>query len=314
MRLRITRRGIQIALGLIWLLDGALQFQPYMYSRAFISETIEPMLSMQPAWLAHSINWAGHLAASNLTVWNTLFALVQCSIGIGLLYRPTVKPALALSFVWTLVVWWFGEGFGMLFMDMGSPFNGAPGAVLLYAVIGLMVWPTDSRDDRSAAASGPLGERGGLAAWSAVWGCSALLWLEILMRPVYSISGSLTEASTDSMPWLASLQHSLSTTLQGDGKSIAVVLLIVSLALAAGAWTRRRRETLILGTLVALVYWLLGQSLGGLTSGNATDPNAGPLLVLLAFSVWPAARVGEAASSPSSRPRRPPGEAGILTS
>jgi hypothetical protein len=300
----ITRRGIQIALGLIWLLDGALQFQSYMYSREFIPETIEPMLSMQPAWLAHSIHWAGHLAGSDLTVWNTLFALVQCAIGLGLLYRPTVRPALALSFGWALVVWWFGEGFGMLFMNMGSPFNGAPGAVLFYAVVGLLVWPTGSDDTRSAAASGPLGERGGLAVWSAVWGCSVLLWLEVLMRPVYSISGSLIEASGDSMPWLSSLQRSLSTALEGDGEAIAAILLAVSFALAAGVWTRWRRETLVLGILVSLVYWMLGQSLGGLTTGSATDPNIAPLFVLLAFAVWPTAPASEGARSPSSRPAR----------
>jgi type IV secretory pathway VirB2 component (pilin) len=312
--LRVTRRGIQVALGLIWLLDGVLQFQSYMYSREFIPETIEPMLSMQPAWLAHSIHWAGHLAGSNLTVWNTLFALVQCVIGLGLLYRPTVKPALALSFGWALVVWWFGEGFGMLFMNMGSPFNGAPGAVLLYAVVGLLVWPSGRRDTRSAASSGLLGERGGLAVWSAVWGCSVLLWLEVLTRPVYSISGSLIEASGDSMPWLSSLQRSLSTTLQGDGKSIAVILLAVSFALAVGVWTRWRRETLIFGALLSLVYWLLGQSLGGLTTGGATDPNIGPLFVLLAFAVWPNAPVSEVAPSPRSRPPRAAAQTGVPAS
>ena len=298
---RITRRGIQIALGLIWLLDGVLQFQSYMYSREFIPGTIEPMLSMQPAWLARSIHWAGHLAGSNLTVWNTLFALVQCAIGLGLLCRPTVKPALALSFGWALVVWWFGEGFGMLFMNMGSPFNGAPGAVLLYAVVGVLVWPTGRQDGRSAAASGLLGERCGLAVWSAVWGCSALLWIDVLSRRVFSISGSLLEASGDSMPWLSSLQRSLSTTLEGDGKAIAAILLVASLALAVGIWTRWRRETLILGALLALVYWLLGQSLGGLTTGSATDPNIGPLFVLLAFAVWPTSPAIEAA--PPLRPR-----------
>lgn len=285
-----------------------------MYSREFIPETIEPMLSMQPAWLAHSIHWAGHLAGSNLAVWNTLFALIQCAIGLGLLYRPTVKPALALSFGWTLMVWWFGEGFGMLFMNTGSPFNGAPGAILLYAVVGLLVWPTSSRDSHSAAASGPLGERGGLAAWSAVWGCSALLWLEVLMRPVYSISGSLIEASGDSMPWLSSLQRSLSTTLQGDGKSIAAILLGISLALAIGIWTRWRREVLATGILVSLVYWLLGQSLGGLTTGSATDPNIGPLFVLLALAVWPTAQASERASSPGSRPPQSAAEVGIPAS
>lgn len=301
--LRITGRGIQIALGLLWLLDGILQFQPYMYSRRFIAETIEPMLSMQPALVAHSIHWAGQLAASDLTVWNTLFALVQCAIGLGLLYRPTVKPALALSFGWTLVVWWFGEGFGMLLMNMGSPFDGAPGAVLLYGVVGLLAWPARSGDARSAAASGPLGDRGGLAAWSAVWGCSALLWLEVLTRPVYSISGGLLEASADSMPWLANLQRSLSTILQGDGKPFAAIALVVSLAVAAGIWTRWRRGALALGVLLALLCWTLGQSLGGLTTGDATDPNSGPLLVLLAFAVWPTAAAGEVASSSDARQR-----------
>jgi type IV secretory pathway VirB2 component (pilin) len=310
-QLSVTRRGVQIALGLIWLLDGVLQFQSYMYSREFIPETIEPMLSMQPAWLADSIHWAGHLAGSNLIVSNTLFALVQCAIGLGLLWRPTVRPALALSFVWALVVWWIGEGFGMLFMNMGSPFNGAPGAVLLYAVVGLLVWPTDSRDDHSAAASGPLGERGGLAVWSVVWAASALLWLEVLTRPVYSISGDLLEAAGDSMPWLASLQRSLSTTLRGDGKTIAVILLVVSLALAVGVWTRWRRETLILGVVVSLVYWMLGQSLGGLTTGSATDPNIGPLFVLLALAVWPTAPATKAVRSPRSRRCAVASEAGV---
>ncbi len=308
---KITRRAIQIALGLLWLLDGILQFQSYMYSREFISQTVEPMLSMQPTWVAHSIHWAGQIAASNLTVWNTSFALIQIAIGLGLLYRPTVKPALALSFGWTVVVWWFGEGFGMLLMNMGSPFSGAPGAVLLYAAIGLLVWPADRRDSRSPAASGLLGERGGLALWSAVWGLSVALWIEVLMRPVYSISGILLEASGDSMPWLSSLQRSLSTTLEGDGKTIAAILLAVSLLLAVGAWTRWRRETLILGVLFSLIYWMLGQSLGGLTTGSATDPNIGPLFVLLAFAVWPTLPSGKITPSSRSRQARVTAETGI---
>jgi hypothetical protein len=48
---------------------------------------------------------------------------------------------LALSFAWALIVWWFGEAFGMLFMTMASPLTGAPGAVLLYGIIDLLVWP-----------------------------------------------------------------------------------------------------------------------------------------------------------------------------
>ncbi len=36
----------------------------------------------------------------------------------------------------------------MIPMRMASPLTGAPGAVLLYGLIGLLVWPT-SRPDRS---------------------------------------------------------------------------------------------------------------------------------------------------------------------
>ena len=137
-----TRRMIQTALGLTWLLDGALQLQPFMYSRGFIQQ-LTASAAGQPGWLATSIRSAAHLAQLDPAIWNTLFALTQVLLGVGLLYRRTVKPALAASFAWALVVWSVGEAFGMLFTDMPSPLNGAPGAVLLYAILGLLGWPSD---------------------------------------------------------------------------------------------------------------------------------------------------------------------------
>lgn len=40
---------------------------------------------MQPALVGHPILSAAHFVGQHLTIWNTLFALVQCLIGIGLL-------------------------------------------------------------------------------------------------------------------------------------------------------------------------------------------------------------------------------------
>ena len=74
----------------------------------------------QPHWLASSIDWGANIAAGNLGFYNTAFALIQVVIGVGLLYRRTVKQALLLSFVWAFFVWWFGEAFGMLFMNMAQ--------------------------------------------------------------------------------------------------------------------------------------------------------------------------------------------------
>ena len=38
-----------------------------------------------------------------------------------------MKYALLFSFAWAIYVWWFGEAFGMLFMNMAMPLTGAPG-------------------------------------------------------------------------------------------------------------------------------------------------------------------------------------------
>ena len=86
---------------------------------------------------------------------------------------------------------------------------------------------------------------------------------------------------------------------------IAIVLAILSLAIAVGVWTRLRSEALLLGALLSIAYWALGQSLGGLTTGKATDPNAGPLFVLLALALLPRRRVGEGATGRSPTLRAP---------
>ncbi len=43
--MRVTRRGLQLALAALWLLDGALQFQPFMLTRGFAHDVIAPAVS-----------------------------------------------------------------------------------------------------------------------------------------------------------------------------------------------------------------------------------------------------------------------------
>ena len=51
---RVTRIG-QVVLGLIWLLDGLLQFQPYMFGKTFITGVILPNAAGQPGVIASPI-------------------------------------------------------------------------------------------------------------------------------------------------------------------------------------------------------------------------------------------------------------------
>ncbi|HYB28559.1 MAG TPA: hypothetical protein VEF89_18235 [Solirubrobacteraceae bacterium] len=168
-----SRRTIQTVLGLIWLLDGGLQFQSFMYGNGFI-QMLKGMTAGQPYWISSSVDWAANTLHHHQMPLNTLFALMQVAIGLGLLYRRTVKPAIVVSIGWAFIVWWFGEAFGMLFMNMANPLTGAPGAVAIYALIALLVWP----NDRPGGVLGVLGAR-------ITWGAGPLFVL--LASALYSL-------------------------------------------------------------------------------------------------------------------------------
>jgi hypothetical protein len=272
-------RRTQTLLGLLWLLDAGLQFQGFMYSHGF-PQLIVGFAVGQPGWLHDSLIWGAKFANGDLAVWNTLFALTQVLLGVGLLYRPLVKPALAASFAWVLVVWWFGEAFGMLFMDMAQPLTGAPGGVLMYALIGLVAWP-------NGHPGGLLGIRGAKTMWAALWLVMAWLWLLAPNSSANATSGALT-ATDSGIGWLNSLQSHLASTAKGNGLVIALVLAAVSATIGiAVAVDWRPRAFLALAIILNVVYWSVPQGLGGIFAGGATDPNAAPLFVLLAYVMYP---------------------------
>jgi hypothetical protein len=289
-RVRVTRRGIQIALGVIWLLDGLFQFKSFMYTHGIVSEVFAPTAKGQPSFIGGPMKTFDNFYGHDLTLWNTLAGEIQCAIGLGLiLSKKTVKPALLVSFVWSLIVWWFGEGFGGLTSNtLPSPLMGAPGAVILYAIVGLLVWPTGKEDGRSAADTGPLGDRGGLWAWSGLWALSAGLWLVNVNRATGATQEMIKGMAEASPHWLAKVQMSVANHAHGHGSTIAVVLAIVSLAVAVGVWTPLRIPALAVGIVISLAYWVFGQSLGGpFWVNEATDVNAAPLFVLLALTLIP---------------------------
>ena len=310
-----SRRAFQTALGLIWLLDAGLQFQPFMYSQGF-AQLIQGNASGQPHWLASSINWAANLTGPHLSVFNTLFALTQLVIGLGLLYRRTVKSALAVSIAWALIVWWVGEGFGHLFAGMAAtsnpqtfattanPLGGAPGAAVLYAVIALLLWPNDRP-------GGLLGVRGARVTWAVLWLAMAGLWLAPVNRSAGATQNVIMMAPTGmsypaGMAWLNRLQDSASDAAAGHGLAIALALAVLSVAIAVAVATNWRPTPFLgLAILLSLGYWVVGQGFGGMFYTNsATDPNAGPLFVLLALVLYSLTPIGgRLAAFGTARPR-----------
>lgn len=283
--------AIRMCLGGLWMLDGALQFQHFMYTRSFTQSLLNGA-SGQPAWLAESLRWAVHLAQPHLVVFNTLFALVQVAIGAGLMLRRTAKPAIAASIAWSVIVWWIGEGFGMLFTSTASPLTGAPGAVVLYAVIALAVWP-------NGRPGGLLGVRGVRAVWALLWLAMAWLWLLPANTGTDAVSTAIGAAPSGAH-WLSSVQSSAARVVSGDGLAVALLLAVLSASIGvAVASNWRPRTFLAIAVALNLAYWVIGQGLGGIFTGSATDPNAGPLFVLLAAVLCTLVPVSERATVPA---------------
>ena len=287
-------RIVQVVLGCIWIVDAALQFQPRMFGAGLVDNMMLPMAHGQPAPVSWSITTMAHFVRPDAGVWNFFFGFIQLLIGVGLLYRRTVKPAIIAMACWALAVWWFGEGFGQLMTGAASPLTGAPGAVLVYPVIGVLVWPRDSDAGEvdpgiasSAAASGPLGPVAPLLVWSGFWTLSAVLWLFPANRAPGSISGALGNAATGEPSWYAHFENSVANAVP-HGSALPWVLAMVSLLIAIGPLVSRRPVPfLTAGVVLEGVFWITGMAFGAVMTGMGTDPNIAPLIALLAFAMVP---------------------------
>ena len=88
------RRGLQIALGAVWLLDAALQYQPYMFTRGF-PDMLAMAAAGQPGVVAGPVTLAAQAVSANPAAWNAAFATIQLALAVGLLFRATARAALA---------------------------------------------------------------------------------------------------------------------------------------------------------------------------------------------------------------------------
>jgi hypothetical protein len=90
--------------------------------------------------------------------------------------------------------------------------------------------------------------------------------------------------------WLASIDRSAANSVGSSGGAVSAVLaitfLLVGLAVFIPAATR---PALALAVISAAAIWVLTENLGGIFTGTGTDPNTGPLLILLAAAYWPLA-------------------------
>jgi hypothetical protein len=286
-----ARRVLQLILAAIWLLDGLLQYQSSMYGTMF-GQMIGGTATGNPGVIAGPINWNAALVAHHLVLLNTVFATIQLLLGLGIAYRPTVRVALAASIPWSLGVWWFGEGLGGVLSGGANPVNGAPGAVILYALLAVLLWPADRAGAAAPfAAARAVGAPTARLLWLVLWGSLAYFALTPANRAPQALHDMIVGMTGGEPGWLTGLENHAAAVLDHRGLAASVVLAVALAVIAAGVFLPppQARRALILAFVVAAFIWVFGEAFGQILTGGGTDPNSAPLLALLALAYWPSA-------------------------
>jgi hypothetical protein len=246
---------------------------------------------------------------------NTGTAVAQLGLGVLILWKPTARIGLALSAAWALFVWYIGEGLSGLASGHAVMLMGSPGAAVIYALLALGVLPYSLKphhilDKRPAYWL--------LIAWVAIWVLGAIYQVLPGQNTVADISSMIATNAQSAPHWLASIDNEAANWVAGFGTAtstdqmpgmpgmkttsqqkvlgasthkvsgfwLLLLLAILQLVIAFGVIVPGavRWVAVWLGSMLSLCFWVVGQSLGAYYSGVATDPNTGPLLILLGIA------------------------------
>jgi hypothetical protein len=191
----------------------------------------------------------------------------------------TVRLTLAVSIAWAIGVWYLGEGLSGLASGHASLITGAPGSALLYAVLAAAAWPRREGSREGPASWLPV-------AWAAVWVGAAVFQALPGQNSGTAIASALTGGTAGAAPWLAGLDGSVGAWAAHHGLLAVILLVTTEVLIGVGALARRTMMPAVtLGLALTLAIWVLGQDVGALHTGQATDPNSGPALMLMAAAL-----------------------------
>jgi hypothetical protein len=290
----ISQKRLTQLLGLLWLIDGLLQFQPQMFTMNMVNGIMKPMLQGQPGAIETSLSWIVQVTTQNLTLVNLMIGIIQVIIGISLISGRGVKVALIASIVWSFIVWYGGEGLSMLLTGQASALTGAPGAVLLYALLALVVYPFSPTTNP---------DEGGILSRKQLRWALAIFWIFMALlqaQPYWWQEGQISQAISAMvgqggfnsvlvdplLQWLSNITSSIEIPLNA-------ALIVIFLALGVALFlvdNKHVRPVLVASIIMSLILWYGAEAFGMILTGMATDFNSGLLIVVIALACWPLAR------------------------
>jgi hypothetical protein len=266
-----------------------------------INSIMKPMLQGQPGFIEPSLQFIVTQTTNNLAAVNIIIAIVQILLGLGflLLSDRWVKEVVIASIVWAFIVWYGGEGMSMLLTGQASILTGAPGAVLLYPLLGLVVYPRKKSDTRSQGVARKASDDGLLSRrllryiLAGFWFFAAALQLQPNWWQQGQISGAIGamvgQGGLNSV-LVDPVLRQISTITANSEVPLNIALIVVFLALGIGlalVKEEQLRPFLIASIVVSVVIWYVSEAFGMILTGMATDFNSGLLVVLMALACWP---------------------------
>lgn len=284
--LRYQTRHIQVGLAILWLLDGLLQLQPKMFSHNFAPTVILPLAQGQPHWIMDIVKFNAMLFGSHPAILNGIIIFIQLGLAAAMLYRPLSRYAFALSVPYSLMVWVAGEGAGGILTGSGSLIFGAPGPVLLYALIAASLLTFKSNPTERPSGTHRWMIR---LSWFLLWVGGAVLSLLPPNNSSHKLAAQII-SNTDHHPyWLYHLISITAKAISSGGHLSFFIIIMLQLIIGFSVMSSSKlvlRIGYALGCLMALFFFVIGQDMANIFSGFATDPGNGPLIILMAYALY----------------------------
>ena len=283
------RRALQLVLATIWLIDGVLQLQAYFFTKSFGLQMISGTSQGNPSVIARPITWWGSTIGHHSVLTDTFFALAQITIAVAIAWLPTVKLGLGLSIAWALGVWWIGEGLGGVLNGTADPVNGAPGAVIIYALLAVLLWPRDRADQKGGfVAARTVGAPIAKVLWLVLWGSLSYFAVLGANRSAQGLRGVISAEANGEPGWVAWIDRHSAALVDHRGLAVMTTLSVLLAIVAVGTYLPKSlaNATIVVAGVLALAFWVIGENFGALFTNGATDVNSGPLLLLLAACYW----------------------------
>jgi hypothetical protein len=128
--------------------------------------------------------------------------------------------------------------------------------------------------------------------WLVLWVSSAYLVVQAPNRAPGALAGGIARHAAGEPRWLAALDQAAAAAAGHGGQLVPMLLAAAFWAIGVTIFFPAAvRPALALSFFVAAFIWVVGENFGGIMTSQATDPNSGPLLALVALAFWPSGRV-----------------------